>query len=100
MKKYIWIFILTVAVADAYFSWSCRTSFLEWEANPVASFACRQTGIWGVLVLRALTLGYAALMASFRSRCGWLIAPACGMAHLYLLTVLAGCYRHLGALAG
>jgi hypothetical protein len=98
MKKCIWIFILIVAVADVYFSWSCRASLLEWEANPVAWFACRQAGVCGAIALRAITLGYVALMARLRSRCGWLLTPICGMAHLYLLTLLAQSYQHLGVL--
>jgi hypothetical protein len=98
MKRYIWVFILTVAAADVYFSWSCRASIFEWEANPVASLACRQAGIGGAIALRAITLGYAALMARLRSRCGWLITPIGGIAHLYLLAVLARSYQHLGVL--
>ena len=100
MNKCIWTFILVVAVADVYFSWSCRASVLEWEANPVAFFAFRQTGIWGAIALRVSTLSYAAVMARLRSRCGWLITPVCGTAHLYLLAALAQSYQHLAVLAG
>jgi len=50
--------------------------------------------------LRVSTLTYAALMARLRSRCGWLITPVCGTAHLYLLAVLAQSYQHLRVLAG
>lgn len=100
MSKYIWTFIVAVALADVYFTWTCRSSVLEWESNPVASFACRQAGLWGAVLLRTAALAFAALIARLRSRFGWLITPICGVAHAYLLAVLAQSFLYLPALAG
>lgn len=100
MKKYIWAFILAVAAADIYLTWACQASMLEWELNPVALFTFRHAGFAGAVAIRLLSLTSAGLVARLKSRCGWLVTPVCGLAHLYLLTVLAESYQYLPVLKG
>jgi hypothetical protein len=98
VKNLIWAFILGVALADVNFTWRCRQSVTEWESNPAASVIFEWQGVFGAALYRAVWLGYAAVLARFRTRLSWLITPVWGLGHAYLLIVLVQCYRYLPVL--
>jgi hypothetical protein len=95
MRKTIWAFIVVVAAADVYFTWSCRDSVAEWEANPVAAWVNSWAGLPGMFAYRVLWLGFAAAMAWMRTPLSRLVTPVWGAGHLYLLVLLVQAYPHL-----
>jgi hypothetical protein len=95
MKKYIWAFMIGVAIIDIVFTWQCRSTVAEWEANPVACWAFESHGVLGAAIYRAAWLVYAAMMSWTRTRFSWLVTPIWGIGHCYLLVTLVQAYQYL-----
>jgi hypothetical protein len=95
----VWVFITVVASADVYVSWICRSSVLEWQANPVAALLFSWSGPAGILLYRAGWLVYARIMSGVKSHLSWLVTPVWGLGHLYLLITLVQLYPALAVLA-
>jgi hypothetical protein len=93
MNKWIWGFMLGVALVDVHFTWRYRETVAEWEMNPVACRAVQWAGVAGAAAYRALWLGFAGAMARTRTRLSWLITPVWGTAHVYLLITLIRAYQ-------
>jgi hypothetical protein len=91
----VWVFIFAVAVADTSFFWFQRDTAELWELNPMALAALQFTGMGGVIVYRAVWIGFAWRMARTRARYAWLVTPVWGTGHLYLLVVLLLSVRYM-----
>jgi hypothetical protein len=91
----VWLFIAGVAVVDTGFFWVGRETAPDWELNPVALAALHCTGISGVIVYRAIWVGFAWFMARTRNRYAWLVTPVWATGHLYCLVVLLLSFRYL-----
>jgi hypothetical protein len=98
LKKSVWMFVLVVAIADIAFTWEFRVSFSDWEGNRVAGWVFERDGVSGVVLYRALWLGFAWAMARSRARLSWLVTPVWGAGHVYLLVSLIRAYPYLAAL--
>src|SRR5215467_13577434 len=98
MNKWIWTFVVLAAFLDVSFSIKCQDSMLDWESNPFARWTFRSWGIPGVVVYRAFWLTFALGMSCTRIRWSWLIAPAWGAAHAYLLVTLLLVGPYVGTL--
>jgi hypothetical protein len=88
MKKYVWCFVIAVAIADSAFTWACRHSALEWESNPVATVVISLLGAPGAIAYRFAWLAFAGSMARTKTRLSWAVTPVWGLGHLYLLVIL------------
>jgi hypothetical protein len=100
LKKSVWMFVLVVAIADVAFTCEFRQSVSEWEGNRVAGWILEREGVAGVVLYRALWLGFAWAMARSRARLSWLVTPVWGAGHVYLLVSLIRAYPYLAALGG
>jgi hypothetical protein len=100
LSKWVWGFIVAVALADVYFTWQCQGTTLEWELNPVAVGVFHWGGVAGVALYRIALLVYAAAMSRVKTRFTWLLTPVWGAGHVYLLVTLARVYPYLSVLRG
>jgi hypothetical protein len=100
MKKYIWSFVIAVAVVDSAFTWKCRDTALEWEANPAATTVISWLGAPGAIAYRFGCLAFAGSMAQTRTRLSWLVTPVWGIGHLYLLVILCRVLPYALVIAG
>ncbi len=98
MNKWIWTFVVLAAFLDVSFCYKCQDSMLDWESNPFARWAFRSWGIPGVVLYRIFWLTFALGMSCTRTRWSWLVAPAWGAAHAYLLVTLLLAGPYVGAL--
>jgi hypothetical protein len=100
MRKYIWTFVIVVALADAGFTWACRQSAPDWESNPAAVAVMSWLGAPGAIAYRFLWLAFAACMARTKTRLSWLVTPVWCAGHLYLLVILCQSLPYAPAIAG
>jgi hypothetical protein len=88
MNKYIWSFVILVALADITFTWACRNTAAQWESNPAAMEIVSNMGPGAAIAYRLAWLAFAGVMARTRTRFSWLVAPTWAAGHAYLLCVL------------
>jgi hypothetical protein len=88
MKRFVWSFVIAVSVADSAFTWACRDSALEWEANPAATTIISWLGAPGAITYRFACLAFAGSMARTKTRLSWMVTPVWGIGHVYLLVIL------------
>jgi hypothetical protein len=100
MKRFVWGFVIAVAVADAAFTWACRHTALEWEANPAATEVLSWLGAPGAIVYRFACLVYAGSMARTKTRLSWMVTPVWGVGHVYLLIILCRVFPYALVIAG
>jgi hypothetical protein len=98
MNKWIWTFVVLAAFLDVSFCYKCQESMLDWESNPFARWTFRSWGIPGVVLYRAFWLTFALGMSWTKTRWSWLVAPAWGAAHVYLLVTLLLAGPYVGTL--
>jgi hypothetical protein len=100
MKKYVWSFVIAVAMADSAFTWVFRHSALEWESNPAATEIISRLGAPGAIAYRFACLAFAGSMARTNTRLSWVVTPVWGIGHLYLLVVLCRALPYALVIAG
>jgi hypothetical protein len=100
MNRFVWSFVIVVALADTVFTWICRTSALDWEANPAAGAVMSWQGAPGAVAYRLAWLAFAARMSRTKTRLSWLVTPVWGLGHLYLLVILCQAMPYMFIIAG
>jgi hypothetical protein len=65
LTTFAWIFVLAVAVYDAFFAWHHRFTFELWELNPVAVWVAHLYGLRVVILAKFLVLTFAASVAVY-----------------------------------
>lgn len=72
----LWALVFTVALYDGRFAWNLRTSFFEWELNPVAIALCKYGGMAGLFSLKYTGLAFGAFVGCYaRCKAHWAAWP-------------------------
>jgi hypothetical protein len=72
----LWALVFSVALYDGQFAWNLRTTFLEWELNPLAIALCQYGGMASLFGVKYTGLAFGACVGGYaRSKEHWVAWP-------------------------